>query len=139
MILPLLLAKSFLESITMTTQLGNLSSRLLHKAAAIQEQIEELKEKLRAVLEDKQVTLSLTASVGAGARRMSLAARRRIAAAQKERWAKHRAAAGKNSNRSNHVPKMAAKRHISAAGRAKIAAAAKRRWARAKSEGKNAL
>ena len=119
----------------MTTQLGNLSSRLLHKAAAIQEQIEGLKENLREVLGHKEVAVAVSATVKSGARRMSLAARRRIAAAQKERWAKHRAAAGKNSN---HLAKPA-KRSISPAGRAKIAAAAKRRWAKAKSQGRNAL
>ena len=57
-------------------------------------------------------------------RTLSAAARRRIAAAQRARWAKRKAA-------SNRKPTSAAlKRHISAAGRARIAAAARARWAK---------
>jgi hypothetical protein len=56
-------------------------------------------------------------------RKMSAAARARISAAQKARWAKLK---GKV------VPIKAGKRHISAAGLARIRAAARARWAKVK-------
>ena len=64
-----------------------------------------------------------------GKRRMSVAARKRIAEAQRARWAKFRkppqpAATTKATSR------RAAKRTLSPEGRKKIAAAAKARWAR---------
>jgi hypothetical protein len=52
---------------------------------------------------------------------MSPSARARIAAAQKVRWARIHAKAGK--------PEKATKRRVSAAGRKRIAAAARARWA----------
>lgn len=55
-------------------------------------------------------------------RTMSVAARRRISAAQKARWAKAKGTPGS----------ARPKRHISAAGIARIRAAAKARWARVK-------
>jgi hypothetical protein len=57
-------------------------------------------------------------------RTMSAAARRRISAAQKARWAKVKTKSTPGSARP--------KRHISAAGIARIRAAAKARWARVK-------
>src|SRR5438445_9007192 len=53
---------------------------------------------------------------------MSAAARRRIAAAQRARWAKRKGGSATKSARS--------KRHISAAGLARIRAANRARWAR---------
>jgi hypothetical protein len=53
---------------------------------------------------------------------MSAAARRKIAAAQRARWAKQKG--------QKVVPIKAGKRHISAAGLARIRAAARARWAR---------
>jgi len=60
-----------------------------------------------------------------GRRTMSASARRKIAAAQRARWARVRGEA---------APKVAKpkKRRMSAAGRAAISAAAKARWARAR-------
>jgi len=57
-------------------------------------------------------------------RKMSAAARARISAAQKARWAK---AKGQKV-----VPIKAGKRHISAAGLARIRAAQRARWAKIK-------
>jgi hypothetical protein len=54
-------------------------------------------------------------------RKMSAAARARISAAQKARWA---------SRRGQKVVSIAPKRHISAAGLARIRAAARARWAK---------
>ena len=62
-----------------------------------------------------------------GAGRLSAAARARIAAAQRARWAKIKAKNGK----SNLVP-MPTKRTLSPAARKKIAAAQRARWAKVK-------
>jgi len=56
------------------------------------------------------------------------AGRARIAAAQRARWAKFRAKAGKTAK----VVPIRAKRTLSAAARKKIAAAQKARWAKVK-------
>jgi hypothetical protein len=62
-------------------------------------------------------------------RTLTAAARRRIAAAQRARWAKQKSAA--------HTPGTARpKRRMSAAGIARIRAAAKRRWAKVRAEKK---
>ena len=60
---------------------------------------------------------------------MSTAARRKIAAAQKDRWAKVK----------SEKPGQKPKRKMSAAGRARIAAAVKARWAKAKAAGRKSL
>ena len=62
-----------------------------------------------------------------GRRKMSAAARARIAEAQKKRWAVYRGGAAK-------APKAATKRRLSAAGRRRIIEATKRRWARVRAE-----
>src|ERR1700751_3345880 len=67
-----------------------------------------------------------------GTRKLSAAGRARIAAAQKERWAKVRA-----SGKSNVVA-MSKKRTLSAAARRKIAAAQRARWAKVKAAKKSA-
>lgn len=59
---------------------------------------------------------------------MSAAARRRISAAQKARWAKVKG--------NNAAGSARPKRRISAAGIARIRAAAKARWARVKAKKK---
>ena len=61
--------------------------------------------------------------VSHGPRKMSAAARARISASQKARWAR---------TRGQKVVSMAPKRHISAAGLARIRAAQRARWAKAK-------
>ena len=64
---------------------------------------------------------------GTGARQLSAAARARIAAAQRARWAKFR----ENAGRQKAVPVLP-KRTLPAAARRKIAAAQRARWARVK-------
>src|SRR5207245_10631012 len=66
-------------------------------------------------------------------RTMSAAARRRIAAAQRARWATVK---GQRKVVPIAQTGKAGKRHISAAGRAQIAAAARARWARIKTRKK---
>ena len=60
-----------------------------------------------------------------GRRTMSAAARARISAAQRARWAR---------TRGQKVVSMAPKRHISAAGIARIRAANRARWARVRKQ-----
>ena len=69
-------------------------------------------------------------------RTMSASARRRIARAQKARWAKFRNKS--QSATAKPIPIGGAKRRLSAEGRKKIAAAAKARWARVKAQQKKA-
>jgi hypothetical protein len=73
---------------------------------------------------------------GTGARKLSVSARARIAAAQKTRWAKYRQGAAASSQ-SKAVPTRE-KRTLSAAARRKIAAAQRARWAKVKATKKTA-
>ena len=66
--------------------------------------------------------------------KLSASARARIAAAQRARWAKLRANAGKSAS----VVPIRAKRTLSAAARRKIAAAQRARWAKVKAAKKSA-
>lgn len=71
----------------------NLSATQLHRAAKLQEKIEVLQKDLAALL---GASPSSTASADKPAKKkrtMSAAARKKIAAAQRARWAKQKAAA----------------------------------------------
>ena len=99
------------------TGLLNLSTARLKRIVALKQQIEKLSAKLETLAGGS------AAPVGRPAKKrwtMSAAARRKISAAAKARWAKVRAAA-KPARK---------KRTMSAAARAKISAAAKARWAK---------
>jgi hypothetical protein len=91
------------------------------------------KERDRAATEVARLNAALAAlnanSYGkrTGGGTLSAAARARIAAAQRARWAKVRASKG-----SAHSPSKTAKRTMSAAARAKIAQAQRLRWAKQK-------
>jgi hypothetical protein len=105
----------------------HLSARQLRRAADIKDKIESLQ---------KELTRLLGSTDGPAAprkrRKMSAAARAKIAAAQKARWAKQRG--GK-------APKLAGKprRKVSAAARKRLAQLAKGRWAKAKAAGRKTL
>lgn len=71
---------------------------------------------------------------GTGTRKLSAAARARIAAAQRARWAKVRQ---HNGAQAKVVP-IRGKRTLSAAARKKIAAAQRARWAKVKAAKKTA-
>jgi hypothetical protein len=71
---------------------------------------------------------------GTGARKLSKSARARMAAAQRARWAKVRAKAGK----SDKIVPIQGKRTLSVAARRKIAAAQRARWAKVKAAKKTA-
>lgn len=85
-------------------------------------------ERLDAVLS----ALNGTTAGRPGARRLSAAARAKIAAAQRARWAKVRA----NGGRPSKVVKMSRRRTLSAAARKRIAAAQRARWAKFKAQQK---
>jgi hypothetical protein len=111
------------------TTLQNLTADQLRKAISIKEQIEALQAQLASIGDG-----SPAVSVSAGSRgtyKRSAAARKAMAAAQKQRWAKLKGASAEAA--------PAKRRKMSAAGRAKIAAAARARWAKAKAAGKNQL
>lgn len=107
----------------MASSLSNISVRDLKKAITLRERIETLENKLAALLG------SVAPATGGrgGPRNMSAAARARIAAAQRLRWAKHR---------KSGTP---GRRKMSAAARARISAVAKARWARVKAKGGRTL
>lgn len=93
------------------------------------------KERNRAAKEVDRLDAALTALSGEGSgkrlgkrRKLSVAARARIAAAQKARWAKVRA----NASSPAKVVPIRSKRTLSVAARKKIAAAQRARWAKVK-------
>lgn len=121
--------KKPLSFIIMTLTI-NLSTKDLLLAAAIKKKIESLEDKLLTILGSPEVVKK---SVPHKRRKMSMAGRRKIAAAQKARWAKVK------GRKSAAKPVKLARRKMSAEARKKIAAAAKARWAKAKAAGKTRL
>ncbi len=106
----------------------HLSASQLHRAAAIKHKIESLNKQLVRLLGS-----TAGAAVPSKRRKMSAAARAKIAAGARARWAKVK---GRKSA-ARLVKK--ARRKMSAAARAKIAAAARARWKKAKAAGKTRL
>src|SRR5579871_40661 len=109
----------------MDTNLTNISVQQLKRAIAVREQIEALQHELAAILGE-----SHSGSSNGGRRTMSAAARAKIAAAQRARWARQ-----KGTTPASGKPK----RTMSPAARAKIAAAARARWAKAKAANRRTL
>ncbi len=105
--------------------LAKLSVQQLQRALALKKEIAELEVELGQILGGEE-----TAAQPAGRRKMSAAARARISAAQKARWAERR----KGPRPAKAAPKQT--RHLSAEGRARIVAATKARWARVNAEKK---
>ena len=108
----------------MSTNLSNVTVGQLKRALALREQIEGLEAELAAILGG---TTSHAAN-GTGRRKMSAAARAKIGAAQRLRWARQKKGGTSGT-------KAKGRRKMSAAGRAKIAAAARARWKKAKAAG----
>jgi hypothetical protein len=106
----------------------NLSAKQLRQAAKIKEKIQTLEGKVNRILGPSSTP---TPTAAPKKRRMSAAARARITAAQKARWAKVKSHAANPA----HSPK----RKISSAARAKMAAAARARWKKAKAAGRKRL
>ena len=103
--------------------LSDLSVSQLKRPVSIKETIEKLNKELRSILGDSNRAAN-------SSRTMSLASRRKIAAAQKARWAKLRRAKSPA-----HAAKPTAKKTVSPATRKKLAAKLKAYWA-AKKAGK---
>jgi hypothetical protein len=110
----------------------NLSIQQLRQAANLKEKIAALEKKLSQVLGSTESIVTKAPKKKGG---MSIAGKARIAAAQKARWAKIKAA--KPTGKAGKPAKK--KRTMSAAARARISAMAKARWAKAKAAGKKKL
>jgi hypothetical protein len=92
--------------------------------SAVAKQLKQERDRVERQLHGLNAALVAFANVYGGAkprRKMSAAARARISAAQKARWAKQSGRAGTK-----------AKRHVSVASRRKMAAAQRARWAKVK-------
>jgi hypothetical protein len=103
--------------------IANLSISQLKQALDIREKIESLERELNGI-SDGEIPAPV-APAQQGRRRMSPAARARIAAGARARWARVKGTADTAS-----APPKKARRKLSAAGRAAIVAATKARWAR---------
>lgn len=103
----------------------------LRRAVSIREQIENLTRELRTLF---QPTADSTAAGRKRRRGLSTAARRKIAAAQKARWAKLRQS--EPGARSAKPSAKASKKKMSPAARAKLSAKLKAYWASKKKASK---
>jgi hypothetical protein len=111
--------------------IANLSAQQLRLAAAMKEKIQSLENELGRIF--RSSTKSAVTAAPKKKFRMSAAARAKISAAAKARWAKI------NGNKVAVKPAPKAKGKMSAAARAKISALAKARWAKAKAAGRTKL
>lgn len=117
------------------TNLSNVSVEQLKRAVAVREQIEELQRELASILGEQYVGEAVSTNGRGGRRKMSPAARAKIAAAQRARWAKQK----KGQTGQTGAAPAKGRRKMSPAARAKIAAAARVRWAKAKAANRNSL
>jgi hypothetical protein len=120
----------------------NLTSKQLRQAADLKEKITALEQEFATILggNGNGTPSPFNAPKPSKKKGMSAAGRARIAAAQKARWAKVKAAKPAKAVKPAQVTKPAKiKRTMTAAQKAKISAAAKKRWAKAKAAGKNTL
>ena len=111
----------------MLPRIMNLSLQSLEEAVAIRRQIEQLESRLAALFRS---TPPLAPETSIARRTMSAAARARIAAAQRARWVKQKAAAAATSEQ-----KPRRKGQLTAAGRKKLSDLMKARWAARKKTG----
>jgi hypothetical protein len=111
----------------MSTSMSNVTVAQLKRAIVLRENIEKLETELAGILGGT----TFHAANGNGRRHMSAAARARISAAQKLRWAKQK--------KGKPAAKAKGRRKMSAAARARIAAAARARWKKAKAAGRTTL
>jgi hypothetical protein len=116
--------------VAMKSQLSLLNAQQLRLASEIKQKIEALEVELAKILAPVQPMAGPT--IPRPKKRMSAAARAKIGAAQKARWAERR----KKVVAAPQAP-ASAKRQISAAGLAKIVAANKARWAKVRAQKKS--
>jgi hypothetical protein len=107
----------------------DLTAKQLKRAASIRQQIDDLNKELAGLLGLDSSTTAAPKKNGA----LSASGRRKIAAAQKARWAKLRG--GKSTQSSARRSAGRKKRTMSAAARARLSAKLKAHWA-AKKAGK---
>jgi len=115
------------------TNLEDLSTSQLRRIIGLKEQIEALQAQIDSIAAgDGEIPAPLAAKGPKKRRKMSAAARAKIAAAQRARWARVKGTT---------APKASEKgdRRSSPAVRAKLAAAARARWKKAKAPGKMTL
>jgi hypothetical protein len=98
---------------------------LQHESSRIDTKIAEI----RARIGGTQESVASSGNKPTRKRILSAAARRRIAAAQKKRWASYRTESQAAEPVTKQKPAKAKKRDISAAGRKRIAEATRKRWA----------
>jgi hypothetical protein len=110
----------------------------LERALHLRRQIDQLNEVLKELFGPSPVSLDATQKAAAGKRggrrRMSAAARAKIAAAQRARWARSKGTHGSETAIAMPAAKSKKRKGMSAEGRARIAAAQKARWARVKAQ-----
>lgn len=111
--------------------ISSLSLQSLKEAVQIQEQIETLQARLHKIIGEETISTPTSAKKKpAGRRKMSPAARARIGAATKARWARMK---GKASAKPAKSPsKKTTKTGLTPEGRARLAASMKARWAERK-------
>jgi hypothetical protein len=114
----------------MNSLLSSLSAQDFRRAAEIKEKIDSLQNELAKILGTESVTTNRQARPGK--RKMSAAAKARIAAGARARWARV-----KGAESPEPVKKIRKKR--SAAARARLSAIAKERWRKVKAAGKTTL
>ena len=104
----------------------DLSTRNLEQALSIRRQIDALERRFRVLVGGMSGGVSAAAPRSGGKRRMSAAARAKIAAAARARWARFRAGRG-----GAKAAKKGGKRKggITAAGRKRLSQLMKARWA----------
>ena len=112
----------------------DLSLKSLQEAVGIREQIEVLERRLASLFDDSDQ--GATAPADKPKRTVSAAARKKMAEAQRARWAKRKPAAGNATQATGTGGKRPP---MSAEARARLAASAKKRWAAAKRAGKSRL
>jgi len=140
-----------------------LTAQQLRRAAVIKDKITTLERDLAKIAKDMGGIIGIPfVSRKFGRRKMGAAARKRIGAAQRVRWAKVKekrksrakrkfSAAGRarliaalklrwaKASRKSTKPKTTGRRKLSAAAKARLAAIARARWAKVKAAGKKAL
>ena len=101
----------------------------LEEALNLRKQIDSLQKRMSALMGGNSAPSSAPAK-SRGRRKMSAAARAKIGAAQRARWAKVKKSSGPNAEPAPKKAKRAGKKGgITPAGRAKLAAAMRARWA----------
>lgn len=119
----------------MSNQLSSLTAKQLRHAADLKEEIESLNQELASILGAS----APASAIAPKKRKVSAAARARMAASQKARWAKINAAKPASRSVTPVATSPIKKRKMSATAKAKLSASAKARWAKAKAAGKTTL